>query len=144
VNGYELIFQLWIPERKMMMHPKSLIAFHEEIITGGPTIGQMKKWLYLQWSGWYDKKGERLFNGDVVQFINQDGKTVRAVCRYGIVQRDMATLFTVDISGFNFEVEGNPTFPIVFNYAGKHDCELFEKIGNIYPNPELISNEPQG
>jgi len=36
------------------------------------------------------------------------------------------------------KVEGKATFPIVDNYAGKHDLELMEVIGDIYSNPELI------
>lgn len=136
--GTDLIFQVWLPERKMLMHPKDILTFHEETITGGPTIGQMKKWVYLQWSGWYDKNAERIFNGDVVEIVNDAGKTIRAVCRYGLPHRVLDTGHLVEISGFYFEVEGRATFPIVNNYAGKHDCAMFKKIGNIYPNPELI------
>jgi len=31
------------------------------------------------------------------------------------------------------------TNPIVKNYCGKHDLEIIEVIGNIFENPELLS-----
>lgn len=132
MKGTELIFQVWVPERKMLMHPKDIITFHEETITGGPTIGQMKKWVYLQWSGWYDKDAERIFNGDLVELPGPGGRTIRAICRYGIVQRTMDTGYAVEIAGFYFEVAGKPTFPILSNHLGVHDCSIMKKIGCIY------------
>jgi hypothetical protein len=80
-----------------------------------------------------DKHGKDIYAEDVVELVNMDNEKVLAVCRYGVARRKMDGGDEVDIPGFHFELEdGRKTFPIVNNYAGKHDLELFEIIGHTF------------
>ena len=91
-----------------------------------------------QFTGLLDKNGKEIYEGDIINLINADGKSINVVCEFGTARRDIFEN-TVDITGFYFKLSnGKKTFPIVHNYAGKHDLELFEVIGDIHDNPELL------
>ena len=90
-----------------------------------------------QYTGLKDKTGKKIYEGDIIELVNKDNETIRAFCEFGIVRRKMDSRFICDIPSFHFLVKGRPTFPIVKNYAGIHDLDLFEVIGNIYENPEI-------
>jgi uncharacterized phage protein (TIGR01671 family) len=93
-----------------------------------------------RYSGLNDKYDNEIYEGDIIELINEDGEIIRVVCEFGTARREMCGR-TVDITGFYFTLpwNGRKTFPIVNNYAGKHDLDLFEVIGNIHDNPELLN-----
>jgi uncharacterized phage protein (TIGR01671 family) len=90
-----------------------------------------------QFTGLCDKNGKKIFEGDIIELINADGETIRVLCEFGNAKRDIYGNL-VEITGFYFlRNDGKKTFPIINNYAGKHDLELFEVIGNIHDNPNF-------
>lgn len=127
--------------------------YHEEMITGnleyhmsitGNAIdsrGVIGINPAMQWTGLLDKHGNEIYEGDIIQLVNEAGELITVVCEYGVARREMkgSRIVEVDIPCFYFRLSnGLKTFPIVKNYTGKHDLELFEIIGNIYENPELL------
>jgi len=62
------------------------------------------------------------------------------VVEWGIHRREMKTGWTVDIPSFCFKIYDFPSFPIVNNYANKHDLDIIEIIGNIYENSDLLNS----
>lgn len=91
-----------------------------------------------QYTGLKDRNGREIYEGDIINLTNTAGVSINVVCEFGTARR---VIFenTVDITGCYFKLSnGEKTFPIVSNYAGKHDLDLFEIIGNIYENPELL------
>lgn len=90
--------------------------------------------------GMKDKTGTEIYEGDIIELINDKGKTIHVTVEYGIVRRSILSynkivVIEVDIPSFYFKTtDGLKTFPIVDNYEGKHDSELFKIIGNIYEN----------
>ena len=89
-----------------------------------------------QFSGMCDKNGVKIFEGDIIQITNADHKHICAVCKYGIARR-VVGIYTLDIPCFYFEMkDGFKSFPIVNNYEGKHDLELFEVVGSIHQRSE--------
>jgi uncharacterized phage protein (TIGR01671 family) len=93
-----------------------------------------------QFTGLHDKEGREIFEGGIIELVNNRGETIRVCCEFGTHQRYLEENLC-DITGFAFIFEKWPTFPIVKNYTGKHDLELFEVIGNIHDNPELLTTK---
>jgi uncharacterized phage protein (TIGR01671 family) len=93
-----------------------------------------------QFTGLHDKNGNEIYEGDIIQLVDDSGETIIVVCEFGTARREIYGN-VVDIIGFYFKrlCDGKKTFPIVCNYAGKHDTEIFEIVGNIYENPELLT-----
>lgn len=94
--------------------------------------------ILMQSTGTYDKNKKEIYEGDVIKLVNEDNETIRVLCEFGTARRNINGNL-VDITGFYFKLEsGFKSFPIVENYLGKHDLELFEIIGNVYETPELF------
>jgi len=87
-----------------------------------------------------DKNGTRIFEGDIIELPNEKGEMVRVVCCFGPAERDINGNM-VDIMGFHYVNlhDSFKSFPITENYQGKTDYELFEIIGNLHDNPELLN-----
>jgi uncharacterized phage protein (TIGR01671 family) len=99
----------------------------------------LKEMVWLQFTGLKDKRGVEIYEGDILELIRSDGKTIRAVCKWGVFQRAMDTGTLCDIPSFSFVYKDRPTFPIIKNYKGVHDLDIIEVIGNIHENPELLA-----
>lgn len=86
-----------------------------------------------------DKNGQGIYEGDIISIVMDDGETAICICEYGDVQREIYGNL-VEITGFYFRrlLDDKKTFPIVSNYAGVHDRQLYEVIGDTYHNPELL------
>lgn len=100
------------------------------------------RYTLVRFTGLQDRNKRDIYEGDVIELINDEDNKIIAICEYGIVRRQIFEN-EVDIQCFYFRVpeyDNKKTFPIVNNYCGKHDLELFEIIGNIYENPELLEN----
>lgn len=91
-----------------------------------------------QFTGLHDKNGKEIYEGDVIELVNEAGETIRIVCRFGEAIREIYEN-KVQIIGFYFEMpDGRKCFPIVKNYKGCNDVELYNIIGNVHDNPELL------
>lgn len=97
--------------------------------------------LPLQFTGLHDKNGVEIYEADVIQLTDSAGEIIRVVCEYGVARRPAITTgLEVDIPSFYFKkATGFKSFPIVKNYLGIHDLEVFEVIGNIHQNPSLLT-----
>lgn len=80
-----------------------------------------------------DKNGGLIHVGDIIELVTEDGEKITIECKFGTVQRQIYENL-VEITGFYFERsnDGRKTFPIVNNYLGKHDTEIWEVIGTIF------------
>jgi len=96
----------------------------------------------MQYSGLQDKNNKDIYEGDIISLKNEEGHHILAICEYDIARRIIHEN-EVDIPSFYFRVpayDNKKTFPIVNNYQNKHDLELFEIVGNIHENIDLIND----
>lgn len=98
-----------------------------------------ERFIIEQCTGLKDKNGKEIYEDDVIELVNEDLEKTKVICEYGTARRNIYSNI-VDITGFYFRrlSDDRKTFPIVNNYLGKHDLELFEIIGNIHENPKLL------
>ena len=105
-----------------------------------------------QYTGQIDKNGEKIFEGDIVQYINSDDFDCQSIVKFGEYKQDgsggeygarKCLGFYVDVDNFTCPdwCEDDPDcFPRHMwqqNILEVVDgCEI---IGNIYDNPELLS-----
>ncbi len=83
-------------------------------------------------TGWTDKVGKKIFEGDRLELINEEGEVINPVVEFGSFMREMASGHYVAIMGFAFMVNGQATFPIIGNYQNKNDLDIIKIVGTIH------------
>ncbi len=87
-------------------------------------------------TGLQDKNGKLIFENDMFSLVAADGEQITITCKYGTATRQIYENL-VEITGFYFERsnDSKKTFPIVKNYLGVHDIQIWERISNTHDNP---------
>jgi uncharacterized phage protein (TIGR01671 family) len=113
----EIKFRCWIKEEKIMVTPEQLINLD------GNMANDDGKDVLMQFTGLYDKNGKDIYEGDIMQ---------------AEVENPCSWLVVWNYNGFYLER---------YYDDGKKDEGYFgiitdwKVIGNIYDNPELLTNK---
>ncbi len=94
-------------------------------------------------SGLKDGNGKEIYEEDILELVNEDGKKITVICKFGTVQRELRNfvgdIHSCEITGFHFLIKNRyPTFPVAKNYLGVCDLEIMTIIGNTYENKDKL------
>ena len=128
-TGSLVIERMYTSEASYYIADK-MTAYHTPVIP--ETVGQF--------TGFIDKNRKEIYVSDIIELINEAGNKILVTCGFGHAHRELNGILC-DIVGFYFILpNGKKSFPICENYIGKHDTEIFEVVGNVYDNSDLIIN----
>lgn len=88
-----------------------------------------------QYTGFKDKDGNKIFEGDIVEFTDSDGDTTH----YEVFWDGNNGKFAIAASGNRNYVDDFELFDELFER--NEYFKLFEVIGNIFDNPGLVGDE---
>lgn len=133
-------FRVWEEVSETMDYDMDKILKNPSIIPSKLFSGEDKTLKILWYFGKQDKNGKDIYQGDIIKLVNEMGNEIFVVCEFGNVEREIKglKLNNCEITGFYYYLDNIKTFPIVKNYKGVSDYELFEVVGNIYENNELL------
>lgn len=97
-----------------------------------------KDFVIMQYTGLKDKNGTEIYEGDILELINEDEERIKCVVEFGNRRIRTYSGTIIDVQCFYFKIGDRKTNPVANNYLGKHDLEIIKVIGNIYENPELL------
>jgi len=112
----EIKFRAWDKKRKKMIFLKKLLPALED------------RYILMQYTGLKDKKGKEIYEGDIVRWANGIGVIVW--------NRHYGMWDCLYISGEELP-DGN--LGVWTNGVGGDSLRLLEIIGNIFQNPELLT-----
>jgi uncharacterized phage protein (TIGR01671 family) len=89
-----------------------------------------------QFTGLTDKNGKKIFEGDIVRHHNGNPYAINSIVEKGVVYWDDVTC------GWRRTSNGAFHHGVVDTYRMSHEC-VYEVIGNIHDNPELLDGEKE-
>ena len=137
----EIKFRAWDNANKKMIHPPHPVDSNpgESMTFDGRTYhnGVYQDYTFLQFVGLQDRKGVDIYEGDIIKHgrIASDRDNIgREFSQISYVYySEERTMFYLTLPGYEQFNDGAITIKTI---NGKN--QVFEVIGNIYENPELI------
>lgn len=150
----DIRFRAWDKESKTMITPImgiGLLNFwgrvYEESYSPEGLHGQLidRGWLLMQFTGLKDKNGKEIYEGDIVKILVRDWAGCDGC--HESPQEHMESIANRLVVAFHkgefvmskYSKKYDQTYYQRFDYGGVKD--IFEVIGNIYENPELIEEQ---
>jgi hypothetical protein len=136
-NDFEIIHRFLSPGGDVV-----IVTISREDHSSGPMLVNwpppIRKFNVELATPWKDVNGVMLFDNDIVELDDDRGVKIYVLCEYAVHRRRMDSGFECDILGFAFKKVDYPSFPIISNYAGKHDISMMKIVGNKNENPDIL------
>lgn len=126
----EIKFKAWDKNLKRWTNysiADDLLRFYDKHTGCWKTDKEGKRFVLCQYTGLKDKNGEEIYESDIVREFGNDYTPVYTKGIY----------MALNIEQFKYPEE-HRQFSTQFNVVWKNGCEI---LGNIYENPELVTDE---
>lgn len=126
----EIKFRAWDKEHKRWTNysiADDLPRFYDKHTGCWKTDKKGKRFILCQYTGLKDFNGKEIYEGDIVREFGNDYTPVFTKGIY----------MALNIEQFKYQEE-HRQFSTQFNVVWKNGCEI---LGNIYENPELVTDE---
>ncbi len=129
----EIKFRAWDKEKKVIV---KFDLFTYPTIQNVGSYGKekfLKEYELMQYTGLKDKNGKEIYEGDIIQYDNDEKTMDKWVCGEKAVVVYTPARFLFRMNPFDKNELGN------INVPKEGECEdVIEVIGNIYENKELV------
>ncbi len=126
-------FRIWA-DGKMDCSPETFTGWlNDNFIFDGYDKG--KEPIVMQFTGLLDKSGKEIYEGDIVKYDESEKISAWVAGETAIVMW-VAPRFTFRTKPYEEFTGSNQNMP------SEDDAEFLEVVGNIYENPELLTQTP--
>lgn len=117
----EISFRAWNKEEKFLDTAWSIDFEHRLVCHRAHNQSDLDDCVLMQYTGLKDKNGREIYDGDIVEVANKSYKSRGQIAWSNHTAKWLVAFY----NGAPFEL-------------GTWNTELYEVIGNIYENPELL------
>lgn len=128
----EIEFRAWHKKYKYMARVADISFNRKRINLNGADIVSFDDVELMQYTGLKDKNGVKIFEGDLLKYPENDDKDYIGIVAYGYFN------CTCCHAVFGFTTINKKGWPIDMLLQDLEQTPLYEVIGNIYENPELL------
>lgn len=136
-------FRAWDHKNKKMLYPIDIHNSHLDFITDSDgsllleeilnSLGHTEKYEIMQWTGLIDKNSKEIYDGDIVIYKSEDNWM-------GYPEEECEICWLDNHISYGWVVRHKKD-AFVWSLTRNFASESLEIVGNIFENPELLSNE---
>ena len=141
----EIKFRAWDKNKKYMFEVIGISWFanHSSIwqVSGYDILEPIDNVDIMQFTGLLDKNGREIFEGDIVDYVNEK-EMIGRVCNMNDPNPDRKIVaWYQDECKFDFNNIDNTKQMGGFTFCESNLTKYFEVIGNLYKSPELLEGK---
>ena len=138
----EIKFRAW-DTKNPSMSPAHTLAGWTRTLAITKTDLDKQPWVIMQFTGLKDKNGKEIYEGDVVEIVHEDNEhehdeDCEKPCLVDEESKNTVVAWNKHFGGFTWDE--SDLFDGEYTMGFNAEPYVYEVIGNIYENPELLKH----